>query len=195
MIAQVKFKGLFAVAAVLGAACALLVASGIGAASSRDVTIPMRARETDVADAFAMLRSLGLRVAVDHATAYSSLKPAWVSKMTPAAGARVPVGTVVTLTPSNLGPIGSAAVLKSHPHYRVPSFIGRTAASAISWANSHHMFWSIPHVPSLPASDARTFFAAYRVTAQAPRPGNTIVQGIMIGEGFKPTPLTLTVRP
>jgi hypothetical protein len=56
------------------------------------------------------------------------------------------------------------------------------------------MFWSIPHVPPLPASDARSFFAAYRVTTQAPRPGKTIVQGVMIGEGFKPTPLTLTLR-
>ena len=63
------------------------------------------------------------------------------------------------------------------------------------WANSHHMFWSIPRLPALPASHAPTLFAAYRVTSQAPRPGKMIVQGIMIGRGFKPTPLTLALQP
>jgi hypothetical protein len=114
-----------------------------------------------------MLRSLGLRVAIDHSTAYLSLTPAWVARLTPSVGTRVSVGTVVTITPSGLVTRGSPAVLKSHPRYRVPSFIGRTAA----------------------------LFAAYRVTSQAPRPGRMIVQGIMIGEGFKPTPLTLALQP
>ena len=195
MIARVTLKRCFAVVGVPVVAFLLLATSGVGAASPRDVTIPVRARETDLADAFAMLRSLGLRVAIDHTTAYSSLKPAWVARLTPSAGKRVPVGTVVTITPSDLGPMGSPAVLKSHPHYRVPSFIGRTAATAIAWADNHRMFWSIPRLRPLPASDAETLFAAYRVTSQAPKPGKMIVQGIMIGRSFKPTPLTLTLQP
>lgn len=195
MIPHVSFKGFFALVSVLVAACLLLATSAVGGASPREVTIPARARETDLADAFSMLGSLGLRVAIDHSTAYSSLTPAWVARLTPSVGTHVSVGTVVTITPSRVGPRGSPAVLKTHPRYRVPSFIGRTAATAISWANSHHMFWSIPRLPALPASHAQTLFAAYRVTSQAPRPGKVIVQGIMIGEGFKPTPLTLALQP
>ena len=195
MIAQVSFKSFFALVSVLVAACLLLAASAVGGASQRDVTIPAQARETDLAGAFAMLRSLGLRVAIDHSTAYSSLTPAWVARLTPSVGTRVSVGTVVTITPSGLVVRGSPAVLKSHPRYRVPSFIGRTAATAIGWANSHHMYWSIPRLPALRASDAQTLFAAYQVTSQAPRPGKMIVQGITIGEGFKPTPLTLALQP
>ena len=195
MIAHVSFRGLLALVSALVAGFLLLATSAVRGASPRDVTIPLRVRETDLADAFSMLRSLGLRVAIDQSTAYSSLTPAWVARLTPSVGTRVQVGTVVTITPSGLGPRGSPAVLKSHPHYRVPSFIGRTAATAIGWANSHHMFWSIPRLPALPASGAQTLFAAYRVTSQAPKPGKMIVQGIMIGEGFKPTPLTLALQP
>jgi hypothetical protein len=194
MIARMTLKGLFAVVGVLVLGSVFLT-SCAGGAAPRDVTIPTRARQTDLAGAFALLHSLGLRVAIDHATRYSSLKPAWVARMSPAAGTRVPVGTVVTITPSDRGPIGSPAVLQSHPRYRVPSFIGRTAAIAIGWANSRDMFWSIPQLPPLPASDARTLFAAYRVTSQTPRPGKTIVQGMMTGGGFKPTPLTLRLQP
>jgi hypothetical protein len=194
MIAHVSFKSVFALVGVLVAACPL-AACALGGASHRDVAIPVRARETDLADAFSMLRSLGLRVAIDHSTTYSSLTPAWVARLTPSVGTRVSIGTLVTITPTDLGPRGSPAVLKSHPRYRVPPFIGKTAATAIGWANSHNMFWSIPQLPALPASNAQTLFAAYRVTSQAPRPGAKIVQGIMIGEGFKPTPLTLALQP
>ena len=113
MIAQVSFKGFFTLVSVLVAAGLLLAASAAGGASPRDVTIPAQARETDLAGAFAMLRSLGLRVAIDHSTAYSSLTPAWVASLTPSVGTRVSVGTVVTITPSGLVLRGSPAVLKS----------------------------------------------------------------------------------
>ena len=187
-------KRALAAAACLLAACLLLTGCG-AAASSRKVTIPVRARETDLADAFALLRSLGLRVGIDRTTAYSSLGPAWLARLSPPAGTRVPSGAVVTITPTDLGPRGSPAVLKSHPRYRVPSFIGRTAAAAIAWANGHRMFWSIPRLPALAASSARTLFDAYRVTAQVPAPGGTLGQGVIVGRGFRPTPLTLTLQP
>lgn len=195
MAARTWLGGSSALVCLLVAASLLLAGCAVGGGSRREVTIPVRARETDLAHAFAMLRSLGLRVAIDRSTAYSSLTPAWVARLTPSVGARVSVGTVVTITPSDVGPRGSPAVLKSHPRYRVPSFVGRSAAVGIGWANGHRMFWSIPRLPALPASDARTLFAAYRVTSQVPTPGKTIVQGAMIGEGFRPSPLTLALRP
>jgi hypothetical protein len=83
--------------------------------------------------------------------------------------------------------------LKSHPHYRVPNFIGDSVSAAVAWADAHNMFWAIPHVPALPSSDAAHLFDAYRVVSQLPKPGGTIVQGVMVGRGFKPTPLTLAV--
>jgi len=171
-----------------------LTGGAVGGAATRDVAIPARARQTDLADAFAMLHSLGLRVAIDQATPYSSLRPAWVAKLTPRAGTRVPVGTTVTITPND-GPIGSPSFMKSNPHSRVPSFIGKTAATAINWANGHNLYWGVPRLPPLPASDARTLFAAYRVTAQAPAAGKTMGQGLRSIHGsFTPTPLTLTLK-
>lgn len=194
MITGVSERDTFAVVAGLFAVGVLLAATACGtAASSKKVTIPLRVRQTDLAGAFAMLRSLGLRVAVDRSVSYSSLTPAWVENVSPAVGQRVSTGAVVTLTPSDDGPFGSPSVLKSHPHYRVPSFIGKTAATAIEWANRHNMYWSVRTVP-LPASSAPTLFAAYRVTSQSPTPGGTIVQGVMVGKGFRPTPLTLTLQ-
>jgi hypothetical protein len=55
------------------------------------------------------------------------------------------------------------------------------------------MFWSIPELPALKASDAQHLFDAYRVAAQQPKPGGPITQGVMVGHGFKPTPLILSV--
>jgi hypothetical protein len=57
------------------------------------------------------------------------------------------------------------------------------------------MFWSIPRLPKLPPSDAPHLLDAYRVVAQRPAPGGTIAQGVMVGRGFRPTPLRLTVVP
>lgn len=55
------------------------------------------------------------------------------------------------------------------------------------------MYWAIPKLPTLQASDAPHLFEAYRVVAQQPKPRGTIVQGVMVGHGFRPTPLTLSV--
>jgi hypothetical protein len=158
---------------------------------SKYVTVPLRAQQTDIVDAYDILHRLGLRIELTRPTAISSLiEPG--AKLTPPAGVRVPRGSTVKISPER-GPIGSPAVLKSHPHYRVPDFIGRTASVAIDWADAHDMFWAIPELRTLRASAASHLFDAYRVVAQQPKPGGSIVQGVMIGRGFKPTPLTLTV--
>jgi beta-lactam-binding protein with PASTA domain len=180
----------------LVAAASILVAANVAASrTSHEVTIPQRAAHEQLAEAFALLRSLCLRVSIDQAAAYSALKPAWVARVAPAVGKRVAVGSVVVLTPTDDGPIGSPAVLKSHPRYVVPNFVGRPAADAIAWASDHHMYWSIAALPALPSSHARQLFAAYTVTSQTPQAGESIEQGFMTGQSFHPTPLTLTVDP
>jgi hypothetical protein len=155
------------------------------------VTVPLRAQQTSIVGAYDLLHRLGLRVELTRQTMISSLyEPS--AKLFPRAGTRVPGGSVVQITPTG-GPLGSPAVLKSNPHYRVPDFTGRPASAAIRWAEDRRMFWSIPELPALKASNAPHLFDAYRVTAQQPKPGGTIVQGVMVGRGFKPTPLTLSV--
>jgi hypothetical protein len=183
------------------AACAAaigLTLSGCGGshtggslAQTRDVAVPLRAQQTDVVGAYDLLHRLGLRVALTRATRMSSLFATTV-KLSPRAGTRVPSGSIVKITPTG-GLIGSPGVLKSNPHYRVPDFIGRDPSAAIRWANKHEMFWAITRLPALPASNVPHLLDAYRIVAQQPKPGGTIGQGVMVGGGFKPTPLTLTV--
>lgn len=181
-----------AVLAALGAAVSL-VSAGCGSSHKSYVTVPLRASQTSIVGAYDLLHSRGLRVEVNEEVAITSLHEPGV-KLSPRAGTRVARGSTVKLIAAG-GPMGSPAVLKSNPHYRVPDFSGRNASAAITWAEAHSMFWAIPRLPALPASDAPHLFDAYRVVAQQPRPGGTIVQGVMVGRGFRPTPLTLTVVP
>ena len=160
---------------------------------TRYVTVPLRAGQTDVVGAYDLLHRLGLRVALTRATRVSSLD-ATIVKLSPRAGTRVARGSVVRITP--VGRVmASTAVLKSDPHYRVPDFSGRPLSVAIRWADAHEMFWAIPKLPALAASNAPHLFDAYRIVRQQPQPGGTISQGVLVGGGFKPTPLTLTVVP
>ena len=176
------------------AACAAaigLTLVGCGSSHKSYVTVPLKAQQTSIVGAYDLLHRLGLRVGLTQQTAISSLdEPS--AKLSPRAGTRVPRGSSIQITP-NGGPHGSPAVLNSNPHYRVPDFTGRPASAAVRWADDHRMFWSIPEMPALKASDMPHLLDAYRVTAQQPKPGRTIVQGVMVGRGFKPTPLTLSV--
>jgi beta-lactam-binding protein with PASTA domain len=181
-----RWLGTAASAAAIG-----LTLVGCGSSHKSYVTVPLRAQQTSIVGAYDLLHRLGLRVELTRQTVISSLyEPS--AKLFPRAGTRVPRDSAVQITPTG-GPRGSPAVLKSNPHYRVPDFTGRLASAAIRWAEDHRMFWSIPELPALQASDAPHLFDAYRVAAQQPKPGGTIVQGVMVGHGFKPTPLTLTV--
>jgi len=155
--------------------------------------LPLRAEQTSIANAYDILHQLGLRVELTEPTAISSLVQP-VSKLSPPVGARVPRGSAVRITPQP-GPVGSPETLKSNPRYLVPDFWGRSLSFATRWADSHHMFWTVPALPALPASSAPHLFDAYRIIGQQPRPGGAIRQGVMVGKGFKPTPLTLTVVP
>lgn len=168
-----------------------LIRAGCGGGSTSFVTVPLRAQQTDIVGAYDILHRLGLHVEVTQQTAITSLVVP-VVKLSPPAGARVRRGSTIMITPEQ-GLIGSPAVLKSHPHYRVPNFSGRPLSAAIRWADAHYMFWAIPILPALPASSAPDLFDAYRIVGQQPKPGGTIVQGVMVGKGFKPTPLTLSV--
>ena len=178
-------------------AVAALVAVPAGGARVEQkafVIVPLHAQQTDVLDAYDQLHAAGLRVQMVKPMAISALRVPMAARVFPRPGTRVERGSVVTITPAP-GLIGSAAVLDSHPRYIVPSFIGLPAESAVTWAQAHSMFWAVPHLQPLPPSSAQHLLDAYRIVGQYPRPGGTIVQGVMVGRGFRPTPLTLTVVP
>lgn len=171
---------------------------GVGFGSSR-VAVPWRAANTEADFAFHILRSRGLRVSVRFVGAktgsVSSLEGLPVVRMSPKSGTLVNVGAVVTLY-TGYEPGGRPVTFPSHPHYRVPNFIGKAANVPLRWADNHRMFWAIPELPAIRASRAKGLFGAYRVVAQRPKPGRILRQGrITSNGGFRPTPLTLKVKP
>jgi beta-lactam-binding protein with PASTA domain len=184
-------------------AAALLAATGLVALNAcqsshrsafsppKLVTVPERAAHTDIVDASDLLHRLGLRVELTKQIAISSLAVPGV-ELSPVAGTRLPRGSAVTIAPG-FGALGSPGVSTSRPHYRVPNFDGQLLDVAVTWTNQHAMYWSVPALPALPASDAPHLFDAYRIIHQTPEPGQTIVQGVARGHAFRVTPLTLKV--
>lgn len=176
--------GAFAVVVAL-----LLVGCG---RSATQVVIPKRLQQTDLMDAFDIARSLGLRVTTTEEDAVSSLRMPSVMSVSPAPGSRIRSGDTVKFI-VRAGPIGSPAVLKWDPHYRVPNFIGKPALSAVNWAGQHSMSWEIVSLPPLHASTADHLFDAYVVTAQTPKPGGVLNQGRLVGRAYHVSALSLTV--
>ena len=176
--------GAFAVMVAL-----LLVGCG---GSAKKVVIPKRLQQTDLIGAFDIARSLGLRVTTTEEDAVSSLRMPSVMSVSPTPGTRVRSGDTVRLT-LRAGPIGSPAVLKSDPRYRVPNFIGSSASSAVNWAGRHSMFWEIVSLAPLHASTADHLLDAYVVTGQTPRAGGILSQGRRVGLSYHVTALTLRV--
>ena len=154
--------------------------------------IPPRIEQTDLVNAFDIARGLGLRVTTTQPFAVSALRMPTVMAVTPALGSTVRSGDTVKLTLS-AGPIGSPAVLKSDPHYRVPNFVGKPALVAVNWAGRHSMFWAIASLPPLRASSSDHLFDAYVVTAQSPKPGRVLNQGRLAGRAYHVSALALSV--
>jgi hypothetical protein len=163
----------------------------VPAARAGDVTVPTLEAGTDILAVYRQLHRLGFRVELTQQTDIWSLGEPGAT-LAPAAGTRVPRGSVIQITPVGTAD-GSPAVSKSNPHYRVPKFGGKTLSVAIRWANRHGMFWSIPKLPALPASRAKHLFDAYRIVGQQPKPHHLIGQGVLSGGGYRVTPLTLRV--
>lgn len=144
-------------------------------------------------NAFDIARTLGLRVTTTQRYAVSSLRMPSVLGVSPAPGSTVQTGSTITLK-LTAGPIGSPAVMKSNPHYRVPSFVGKSALSAVNWAGQHAMFWEINSLPPLHASTANHLLDAYLVTGQRPKAGGILTQGRLDGRAYHISALDLTVR-
>jgi len=156
-----------------------------------EVIVPSRAASADIIDAYAALHRLGLRVALTKQFGISSLSLPGVV-LAPRAGTRVRRGSTVTIAPGAVT-LGSPVYPTSQPIHRVPNFDGQLLSVAITWTNQRGLFWSVPALPSLPASTEPHLFDAYRIVGQTPRPGRTILPGVTTGRGFRVTPLILKV--
>jgi beta-lactam-binding protein with PASTA domain len=147
------------------AVCAILSACG-GVA---DVRVPS-VRGMTPAAAYRALHKAGFRVAVRNRDSawdslYGNAQSGWVI---PRVGSEVRPGTVVRLVIVS-GDFGSPVGLTPRP-VRTPSFVGKSATSAIGWAEAHNVLWYV-RLPSLPPSSAPNLYDAYRVIAQKPTPG------------------------
>jgi hypothetical protein len=187
-----------AAAAAPGLVVALAVAAvAAGAVAGGRTTVP-QVTQLDLQSAYAKLHHAGLRVSFR-----GSVSDGWdgclpfVKTESPAAGARVPMSTAVTLVllepkcgmPSPAVPPGRLRKVL------VPEFIGDALPAAIAWTEHNELSWSGPDLPPLTRADAPTLLANYLVIDQSPKAGRRLADGI---EGpapgsFTPTPLVLHV--
>jgi hypothetical protein len=115
--------------------------------------------------------------------------------ISPPPGTLLPYGSTVRITPS-VGALGSPVTEKFGLHVQVPDFSGHLLTDAVDWANQHEMFWAVPTLPAQNRIDTAHLFDAYRVSAQTPKPGQVITQGVTLSTGgFRLTPVSLTVVP
>lgn len=165
--------------------------------ATRMVTVPL-VTQTDVIDAYDLLRAAGLRVAIRNAFSAASLCVPIAQKQSPRRGTRAGVGSVVTFS-AGWCPIGSPGVAKPMPTATVPSFDGKPATDVLDWADRSGMFWAIRSLPPLPESDAPHLLDNYRVVRQRPTPGAILRPGVIVSvggrRGFRPTPITVWVEP
>jgi beta-lactam-binding protein with PASTA domain len=156
-----------------------------------NVVVPL-VTQTNVTSAYDLLHEAGLRVAIPQQFRLEALQEPGPRKQSPRAGARVPGGTVVTLTLWG-GPLGSprGGVGK----HTLADFGGTSVSEAVRWIDDHDLFWKIAVVPPLPPSDEPHLLDAYVVTGQRPAPGSELARGILHkGGGYQPTPVALFVK-
>ncbi len=145
--------------------------------------------------AYDRLRAAGLRVSVPGGLSFDSLAPPRVGRVVPAAGRRVPRGSVVTLylsrnTRRPTVPVGRL------PKYVVAKFVGGAVSSAYGWVSRKRLDFRA-YLGPLKAGSARGLFANYRVTRQRPAAGVRLAlgQGKRPAKGrggsFRLTPLTV----
>ena len=174
----------------LAPVCAVAVLVGC-AGGSEPVDVP-GVRSAGVRYAYERLHAAGLGVSIPGGLRSESLCTPIVGDQRPRAGARVDRGEPVSL----LRPFcfrGSIAVPRTLPAARVPSFVGGSAARAVSWADRKELFWRV-RLGALRDGDADELLENYTVVSQQPAPGTRLALGTRLRHGFRPTPLELVAR-
>jgi beta-lactam-binding protein with PASTA domain len=185
--------------ALIVAALLLALVAGSPAAGRtppRRVVVPKVTRALDLRAAYARLAKAGLRMAIPQAFSLRSLCLPSARTQSPAAGKHVPraatvtVGGLTCFLGSPAGGSQQAAV--------VPDFTGRTASSAVHWAESNQLYWELDRLPALRPSTRTTLLENYVVTSQRPAPGSLLARGMAcpgVASGcFVATPLVMRAR-
>jgi beta-lactam-binding protein with PASTA domain len=167
-----------------------------GRAPPRTVVVPKVTSSLDLRAAYTRLAKAGLRMAIPQAFSLRSLCLPTARSQSPVAGRHVLRGATVSvrgLTCFLGSPAGG-----SQQAVVVPDFTGRTASSAVSWAERNHLYWQLDRLPALRPSTRKTLLDNYVVTSQQPAPGALLARGMPcpgVASGcFIPTPLTMRAR-
>jgi beta-lactam-binding protein with PASTA domain len=167
-------------------ACTVLVLAGCGS-QARLVDVPSN-HGRDLATALARLHAAGFKVSFDSTSTPCGDELPWVNVQSPRAPTRAPRGSVIALK-FGLSPIPSPGVPKHHERWTiVPKLVGRDARSALG--RLPHALWPCVRVRSAQATSA----GGLVVVAQSPRAGTRLpAYGVMIGRGYRPTTVSLTL--
>jgi beta-lactam-binding protein with PASTA domain len=185
--------GLIVAVVVLAIAAA---ARADGRTPPRTVVVPKVTSSLDLRAAYTRLAKAGLRMAIPQAFSLRSLCLPTARSQSPVAGRHVLRGATVSVRGltcflgSPAGGSQQAAV--------VPDFTGRTASSAVSWAERNQLYWQLDRLPALKPSTRKALLDNYVVTSQQPAPGSLLARGMAcpgVATGcFEPTPLVMRAR-
>jgi hypothetical protein len=163
-----------------------------GCSNAEQVTVP-NLHQKSVVDAYAQLRSLGLKVAIDGPVDATPNHPSWVAGHAPEAGSKADVGSVVTLH-SGGGPIGSIFAVDEPDPVVLPDLVGVRLDVATRRLDNLGLLWWTRPMPPLPASDAPTLLEQYEVTRMAAPPGSSYDQYSRRGTSSSFRPLGLWAK-
>ncbi|MCA1689643.1 MAG: hypothetical protein LC720_04135, partial [Actinobacteria bacterium] len=168
--------------------------AGPAAAGSRAVVVP-RVIGADLIDGYHRLHRAGLSMAIPQRFSVSALCLASPRRQSPAPGARVPPGTVVTVRGLRCALASPAGDGQSEV---VPDFLGRPVSAAVAWAERAGLYWELRRLPPLRPSRRAELLDSYVVTGQTPTPGSLLARGTDCSTPatrcLRLTPLRLTAR-
>ena len=118
------------------------------------------------------LHQAGLRISIPKQWTLNSFDGPYAIIVSPDAGTRVPLGTVVTL---RLGSAVGSPWQRLGRHV-VPSVAGTHLNQAMARIQAAGLPWDV-HAAPLPAASTADLFAAYCVTSQTPGSGTVITVG------------------
>jgi beta-lactam-binding protein with PASTA domain len=154
-------------------------AQASGPAGSGCIAIP-RVRGMSVVHAYERLHRAGFEVSILEGFEVDSLGPqlALVQQLSPAAGSRLPRGSVVRLDVGCSCAAASPSVpARTLPRYTVPDFAGQSVSLVRRWIANKTLYLN-EHVGPLRAGDAGSLYRNYTITKQYPRPGTTLSLGV-----------------
>jgi hypothetical protein len=156
-------------------AIGVVAMAAIAGAADPSVRIPDLKRAA-VERSYTLLHRDGLRVTIARGFVLDTLASplADIEQTSPPAGETVATGSTVSLTVGCIGcGIGSPAVPRHVPSYRIPNFVGKRVSAVSRWI-AHKTLYMTEHFGPLHAADATQLYDNYRIVRQHPAPGTML---------------------